>query len=208
MPRDIFDVIDDSYILTKAVKYIINYNLSNKAKYHNFNHLINVTRHCYNALCFVGRENDENFENFLVTALFHDYNHSMGLEDDVMNIIYAKEGIDDFVLENPRCGLDFDFICKTLDATQYPYVIEEEDLDFYQAIIRDSDLFQILEYDWIQTIVFGLSDELQLDFYPVLVGSAVFYNQRTFKSEYGKHMYETEFKDSLLKFDKLIAILS
>lgn len=91
----IINIINEYNSLKKALKYIILTNKSNNAPYHNFNHLLTVTRHCYHALDYMNMLNDDKAEALLMTALFHDYNHSMGKEKDDVNVKVAKN-----VLEN------------------------------------------------------------------------------------------------------------
>jgi hypothetical protein len=189
----ILNILKDYPRAQKALKYIILNNTANNAPYHNLNHLLTVTRHSYNALIF-----DNNFygsytEDFLVACLFHDYNHSQGKLKDEDNISIAKNGLVVFN-DKQQLGLDLEFMFELLDATQYPYKIPSEELSIWQRIIRDADLCQIYEYDWLKQNIFGLSQEIEIPVTNLIPGQRKFLEAIEPLSEYGKHMHKHYFQ--------------
>lgn len=119
------NIISKYPLLKLGFKYVIKNNKSNLAPYHNLNHMLCVVKYCYNALEFMGILDDENTESLLLAALFHDFNHSMGRRDDSFNITQAKLGVIDFY-ETNNVLINLPFINEIIDATQYPYIIDNK----------------------------------------------------------------------------------
>lgn len=131
-------------------------NKSNQAPYHNINHLLCVTKFCY----LFGKEENvskKELKVLVVAGMFHDFNHSEGKKSDDKNIIEAKKCVSKYVSD------DVSDINILIDATQYPYVIEDGDLSLSQKIIRDADMMQTFEDNFIHQVVFGLSKEIGKD---------------------------------------------
>ena len=190
----ILQILKDYPIAQKTLKHIILTNTANNAPYHNLNHLLTVTKHAYNALTFNNTFAGGCVEDVLVACLFHDYNHSQGKLKDDENVRIAKEGMVDFLNSLEHNPLDTDFMEHIIDATQYPYVIPSEDLCPYQKIIRDCDLCQIYEYDWLKQNIFGLSQEMGIPVVDLIPGQRNFLAQIEPLTEYGKYMYDTYFE--------------
>ena len=194
--NNILHIINEYDSLKAGLKYIINNSTSNNAPYHNLNHMLTVTRHVYNALEFMNLSDAKRNEETLLAALFHDFNHSMGKEVDSINISYAKEGLVDF-LKDKDYDLDINFMFSILDATQYPYVLPVNELNVYQLLIRDCDLCQGFEYDWIKQCILGLSIEMNYTFNDILKGNRAFITNSVYHTEYGIEMKR-------LHFDRMI----
>lgn len=202
----VIHIIDEYDSLRKGLKFIINNSKSNTAPYHNLNHMLTVTRHVYNALEHMFMLEDPRREELLLAALFHDYNHSMGKENDAYNVEEAKKGLREF-LESEKLDMDIDFMEEILDATEYPYKINFRHLNFYQKIIRDCDLCQAYEYNWLQQCVFGLSQEMGLSFKELLAGQKKFLNSITFLTDYGIYMEQLYFKKLMVEITTLEEIM-
>lgn len=209
---EILDIIEQYPSLKLGFKFIVRNSTSNYAGYHNFTHMLNVTKHCYLNLKYSDMLGDENVENLLLTALFHDVNHSMGKFKDDVNIIYTKEAISLFFFNelpsDVRNSLNYEFILETLNATQFPYIISNEDLTIYQAMIRDADLMQIIDEDYIQRICFGLSEELNLDIDIIIAGTIKFHEEAIFNTEYGVYMKDKYYEKSIDKIKRIKELLS
>ncbi len=203
----VIHIINKYDSLREGLKYIIENNTANNAPYHNLNHMLTVTRHVYQAFEFMGLGNDERLEPSLLAALFHDFNHSMGKENDAINVSYAKNGLEDF-LRTGRVNLDIDFMFSILDATQYPYIILGDELDTYQKIIRDCDVCQVFEYDWLKQIILGLSIEMKYSFVDLVKGQRNFLLGVEYLTSYGKEMRKLHFDDILDEMDILESIIS
>lgn len=202
----IIKIIDKYDSLKKGLKYIILNNKSNNAPYHNINHLLTVTKYCYNALKHMDMLSDDKSEDLLLAALFHDFNHSMGKEKDDVNIKEAKKGLKKFI-NDENLDLDLDFMDEIINATQYPYVIESKDLNIYQSIIRDADMCQIFEYDWLRQNIFGLSTELNLKPIEFLKGQRKFLEGIDFLTDYGKFLSKNYFNEVMEEFEILEDII-
>jgi hypothetical protein len=124
--------------------------------YHNFRHTTHVTWLCHHAGGFYSIE-PRPMRNFLIAAMFHDYDHAGRSGDDDLNVARAIRGLEKHVLETDRPFLDD--IVTMIRATEYPYTIRSEDLDLRAKILRDADLGQALNPAWLQQVVFGLAVE-------------------------------------------------
>jgi hypothetical protein len=194
--KTILNIIKDYPIAQKALKHIILTNTANNAPYHNLNHLLTVTKHAYNALRFNNNFYGGCMEDVLVACLFHDYGHSQGALPDSENVSIAKNALAEFN-HKEQANLDLNFMFSLLNATQYPYIIPSEELDPYQKIIRDCDLCQIYEYDWLKQNIFGLSQEMNISVVDLIPKQRDFLSSIQPLSEYGKFMYDTHFEDVL-----------
>lgn len=96
---------------------------------------------------------------------------------------------------------------KVLDATQYPYVIDGKDLDEYQSIIRDADLCQVYEYDWLKQNIFGLSEEMKIDITDMIFGQKKFLEGIDPLTKYGEYMHKEHFDNVMKEFTILENIM-
>jgi hypothetical protein len=207
MNLPILKIIDKYDLLKKGFKFILLNNPSNNAPYHNLNHLLTVTKQTYYALDYMTMLDDDKVEPLLLAALFHDYNHSMGEKKDNFNIEDAKLGLKTFV-DIEKIDFDLEFMYSILDATQYPYVIEGKDLNIYQSIIRDADLFQVFEYDWVKQCIVGLSSEMNTSINDLIVGQRKFLESIKFLTSYGKHIGVYGYNKCLVELEILERVMS
>jgi hypothetical protein len=195
------DIINRHPELQKGFSWIIKNSKSNDLPYHNFNHLLTVVRYTYGACRFYELTEKEEKE-MLMAALFHDVNHSGGKETDDLNVKVAKLTVLDFI-NDYDIDIDGDEVCRIIDATQYPYVIEPEDMDLKQQIIRDADLLQALEPNWIQQIIMGLSEEMNIPIEVMISGQRKFLMNAQFNTNWGIFWKEQRWKEVKEKLDKL-----
>lgn len=206
MNETVIHIINEYESLRKALKHIILNNRSNTVPYHNLNHLLTVTQHCHNALFYEAKVTRFGEEHLLMAALFHDFNHSAGQETDAVNVSWAKDKLQIFC-ENEDIPLDVDFMHSIIDATQYPYVIPAEELTIYQKIIRDADLCQIYEYNWLQQNIFGLAQEMNLSVTSLIAGQRKFLENIEPLTTYGKHMHKNYFPHVMKELEILEDIM-
>lgn len=164
------EILKSNPIYRKAFKWIVENSESNNLPYHNINHLMTVFSSCYDAcshynIIDVSGESAE-FE-LCLAGLFHDVNHSGGKLTDDKNVATA---IDSFIKfynsldESLQSLFSKDNVIEIIKPTQYPYEITDiKLLTLPQRIIRDADLTSAFDGDWIQTVVFGLRDEMGID---------------------------------------------
>lgn len=154
-------IIRYSPVLQDAFKYIMENSTSNAMPYHNINHLLTVLK--YTDFIAVGEE--VYFDKMLplhLAALFHDVDHLGGKQkDDSENIERAIEAFIKFQKTTKEDVSNYvaDQVIDLIKATQYPYVIAHSALTVEQKIIRDADLMQQFEYNWINQATLGLSIE-------------------------------------------------
>jgi hypothetical protein len=206
----IIDILSEYPSLKLGFKFILENNNSNLAPYHNLSHILTVVNHCYNALEYMNMLDDKDVyvEAFLLSALFHDFNHSMGRRDDAFNIFEAKKGLELFIRTQSGNLINYlNFMNAVIDATQYPYILNEKELNSYQLIIRDADLMQITEADWITHVILGLSAEMHYPLNDLMVGERKFLRNIKLHTPYGKMMQETKGKKAWEDFKKLENLL-
>lgn len=157
MEKAYFDIINDSEILRAGFKYILDNSNSLYLPYHNLNHNLTVMTYCYDNLCYEGLQETTESIHLLITALFHDYNHSGGKLTDAENIEKASEGLRNFIEYN-KFDIDLNLCNSYLKVTQFPYITEP--IGMYEKIIRDSDLCGIFDAGFIQLGILGLKQEM------------------------------------------------
>jgi hypothetical protein len=195
------DIINKYPELQKGFSWIMKNSTSNDLPYHNFNHLLTVVRYTHGACRFYELTPKEELE-MLFAALFHDVNHSGGKETDDVNIINAKRAVHNFC-HNYNIDIDAHEVCRIIDATQYPYVYEPHELDLKQQIIRDADLMQVFEYNWIQQNMMGLCSEMGITMDKMIPGQRDFLMSAQFNTNWGIFWKEQRWKEVKEKLDKL-----
>lgn len=179
------EIIDKYDYLKKAFKYILLNSKSNHNPYHDLNHLMTVLKYTHQGMQAEGITNEKEVRELLIVALFHDANHSGGKKTDDLNIKEAKKIIKKFV-ESQDINVSIESMEEILDATQYPYVIDE--LNIRQSIIRDADLMQVYEYNWVHQNIAGLSSELNMEFIDFLKPQRKFLDAAEFNTKWGKDL--------------------
>jgi hypothetical protein len=195
------EVIDKFDYLQKAFKYIVLNSKSNDNPYHDLNHLLTVMKYCYQG-AVVENVNGKALKELLIAAIFHDANHSGGKKTDEENIEEAKRVMKKFV-ESENIDVNIESMNEILDATQYPYVIEPEDLNLSQAIIRDADIMQIYQYNWIQQNIYGLAQELNMSFVDFLKSQKKFMDAAEFNTKWGKELKKEKWASVMRQFKML-----
>ncbi len=146
--------------------------------YHNLRHLMYVMCMVYEGGMFMKYHElfgKRNFRALLIAAMFHDYNHDGKMGNDEAEIERSIKNAKEYLLP-----VDHDLIeivSNFIRATQFLYVECEKNMG--ADIIRDADMSQLFDDEWLQQIIFGLSREmsitavqmlqLQLKFVPAMV---------------------------------------
>jgi hypothetical protein len=192
-----FEIIT-KFNLDNYLKVVIQKSTSNKAPYHNFYHVMCMIKNVYDIAKSLGLSDDV-IRLLLIAVLFHDFNHSMGKHDDVWNV---DEAIKCFLLYSIESSEDNEKIINIIRATQYPYVIEEKDLTVEQEIIRDADLLQQYQDNFIQQVYWGLSQELNYSFEIMLAGYPNFIEGMRLHTKHAQEIHDNfkEERSSTVKY--------
>lgn len=147
----------NKYELMPAYLYVETYNTAKDVPYHNWYHTLCVFKHCMlmgDAAALLRAD----MTRLGLAALFHDFNHlAIGAPDDE-NIDCALVGFDDFSRVSQYYKIDNPERVKDLiRITQYPFV--EDPRNVSEQIIRDADLLQFTEPNWLEQLL-GLRAEI------------------------------------------------
>ena len=160
--------IIEKYNLWEEFFYVLNNNKSNSLPYHSLRHTLHVLTACelifWREICYPSSHFLKmsytkkccECRILLTAALFHDFNHSGGKDEDAINIQRAVDGFCEFI-KSDESDTYTRRVCQIIRATQYPY-IESDDADFLCNIIRDADLSQFACSDFIHFAI-GLEKE-------------------------------------------------
>lgn len=157
-------IIQRSELLQKAFAYIVDNSTSNYLPYHNLNHLLTVLKY----VDYLAQEEGIYFDKRMplhIAALFHDVNHSGGKLSDEENIKNALEAFEKFHAWLPytMAKEELNTIRENIKSTQFPYVQANSITTHQQKIMRDADMMQQFEYNWINQTTLGLAMESGTD---------------------------------------------
>lgn len=199
--KNYYEIIKESELLAKTFEFIIKYSTSLYLPYHNLNHNLIVLQYCYANLQYETLLNTNDADCLLLSAIFHDYNHSGGKLKDNENIANAYIGLAQFVNAN-NFDIDLALCEKYLNVTQFPYITEPEDI--YEKIIRDSDLCQMFESGYLQSVVFGLKQEMNItEMDKMLAMQLKFVSNINFNTKYCTNLYDKRIEDIIEQLEFL-----
>jgi predicted metal-dependent HD superfamily phosphohydrolase len=175
------EIIQSEPLLKRAFKWIIENSTSNHLPYHNLNHLLTVLKYCDYIATGEMVYYDNRMELYLA-ALFHDVNHSGGKLSDEENIRDAKESYVLFCMNDAQIynKTIHDKVASLINCTQYPYHVPFDDLTLHHKIIRDADMMQAFEYNWIHQTTLGLATESGKTFKDFIKSQRTFLENVTF----------------------------
>jgi len=168
-------------------QYVTNTNPSSDAPYHNNEHMLTVANFSYKISNSIGLED---IDNLIVAALFHDYNHSMGKEKDDINVQRAIEAFSNYYDSNlTSTSIDKNRVIDIIRITEYPYKVDNSELDTEQKIIRDADLLQGSVDNWYDYIIVGLSKEMNIPIKDIAKGNLAFRGGINFNFDISKDIF-------------------
>lgn len=179
------------YDLVEYLDILLYENPSNNRPYHNLYHILCVTDFCYK----IGKDcglNDRDLRTLMLAALFHDFGYYSKVDSE--NIIKAIEYFKEYSHESEYTNKN---VVKIIQATQYPYVIDEANLNMSQKIIRDADLLQWTKKNFIDQVLFGLSKEMDMPLNKFVVGQKNFMLGMTFYTSMGQSIYDNNITKKL-----------
>ena len=187
--------IIQSFDLDKYLKIILLENKSNTLPYHNIYHILCMVKHVRN-FSYSSELSQLEIKNLIIAVLFHDFNHSGGKLTDDKNIEVA---ITEFKKHSEESDENTNKIINIIKATQYPYVLEDTELNISQKIIRDADMCQVFMDNKIQQVIFGLGvQEMDKSLKETLPHQIAFLTNLKMHTEQGKYMLEM-YKKNILK---------
>jgi len=170
-------------------KILFEKNKSNDLPYHNLFHTQCVLIYSY-LISDSLKISKEEIRKILVAAIFHDFNHSGGKLTDDLNI---KEAISSFLKYSKEDNDTNKDIISIIKATQYPYIIPDNILTINQKIIRDADLLQNVEPNFMNQVIRGLLiNELKIPFDKLKETELDFYKNLKFYTDYARDKFESQ----------------
>jgi hypothetical protein len=164
------------------------------APYHNIRHMLHVMWATYDgALYYKDQISPRTLRNMLIAALFHDYNHSGKSGNDAYNIEYAIHGLKTFILDEDRTCIEE--ISEYIRGTQFPHL--DMELTLAGKILRDVDITYTLSDTWIQTVGFGLAQEIGISTEAMLRGQEAFLKSLHLETEWAKKEFGSKIEDRI-----------
>ena len=184
------------------------FNAPNKRNaFHNFRHMMHVTCETYKIACdmkYWELTDKRRFRALLIAAMFHDYDHSnKTLGNDKDEIAKAIMGIKRYILPEDK-GLLYE-IEGLISVTEYPHA--NCDPTTGAKILRDADMSQNFDDVWLQQIIFGLSEEMEIEPLELLRRQVSFLNKIKFNTEYAEIYFLPILHNKIRTVEGLLEIL-
>jgi hypothetical protein len=178
--------------------------------YHGIRHYLFVFHQCYQAIKWYKANGSEiskrNARSLLIASLTHDAMHTGRSGDDDLNIQFALRFLDKHLQKEDGC--DKFGIFQQIRSTEYgPDGHVHKSQGELQKILRDADLSQALSNSWIRIVLFGLSEELQITPYQMLLAQEKFLTNLQFESAWGAAVLQPQVEDKLNEARALVEIL-
>ena len=131
-------------------------------------------------------------KDLFVAALFHDYNHTGGREDDSANIMRALDAMWDWskMYDPGQSYFDPDLVANLIMATQFPWqahTYDEAGFDDMRDILRDADILASAEIAGFSMPITGLPVELEHKLGKVLSPTEMVAGQHDFMTKLQLH---------------------
>ena len=157
--------------------------------------------------------NDEDLYILLISAMFHDFNHSAGKFDDSVNVNSAVSGLrscmEACLVNDDAMRACMERCEENIRATQYPYVIPDDELNVHQRILRECDILVVLYDNCITGQIMALASEMRrtdIEYFTVGYLDFIFKSVEKFRLVYSIetwNMYSSEFLTEIDEFAKL-----
>lgn len=165
----VLTIINSNEELKWFFNWYLQHNNSLTLPYHNLNHTLEMMQLVID-IVQKSRDGkygivltDQDMFILLLSALFHDYNHSGGRHNDSVNIDNAKIGLKTAIQSRYTWNEDteklYNECSKVISATEYPY--KNNTLEPKQLILRELDILVVLYDDFLTQSVFGLAEEMK-----------------------------------------------
>lgn len=207
--------------LKKIFTYYLNNCITLNNPYHNANHTLAMMYHICN-IYEISQQEDYQFHLdsqslyiLLVSAIFHDYNHSAGLFTDNVNVANSINNMKQclntlFPNDNETVNKLIEIISDNIWATCYPYIIEDKDLNLYQRILRECDIIVCFSNDFLTQVLLGLKRELNISDWKSLLAKESKFLLESFKDlklDYSKEIVDNNYESLFSMIDLLLKIM-
>jgi len=196
-------------------KVVLTKNMSNTIPYHNLKHTLTMMVNAYdifndlrnnNALENVDYNENHILKSICIAALFHDFNHSGGqLQSDADNISLA---IESWCMNSVSDSFTTGFVVGLIKGTQYPYT--DENPSQFIKILRDADMMQWFEPDFLPHVVMGLNKEMlgkSALSEKMLLGQLEFMKAAKFHTSFAKQKYNEFIEERAEQINWLIEVI-
>lgn len=174
--------------------YVHDNNPSRDLPYHNWYHTICMVLNCYEAATFYNLPMSS-VRAVCVAALWHDYAHNGGKNEDSLNVLsairhYLKFHLSLSSAQTRDHDSDLNHVPDIIRVTEYPYVNETFSIE--QRIIRDADLMQITFPTSHEMTIIRLGKEMSVKFsrevtnIEMMEGQIKFLKEIKMMTEWGK----------------------
>ncbi|HEY5588095.1 MAG TPA: HD domain-containing protein [Candidatus Paceibacterota bacterium] len=174
--------------------------------YHNFRHMSYVTCTAYECAKSIGYPKimgKISFRALLIAAMFHDYNHSLEMIDDKINIASAVSSIEKYILDEDINLLPQ--IIILISETEFPHV--KHGFSLGGSILRDADLSQSLSDVWMQQVIFGLAAEMKITPSELLLMEVKYLQHLNFETTWAKDKFGPMIIAKIHEVNEFIKIL-
>ncbi|HHX58476.1 MAG TPA: HD domain-containing protein [Candidatus Moranbacteria bacterium] len=175
--------------------------------YHNFQHALYVCCTTYKG-CLYEHIYGEEMIKLLIAALLHDYGHSGRVVDDKIQVEQTiRLSRKKILKEHEHLLEDIIFL---IGSTCFPHKenLKSHHLTKLVNILRDADLSSIVDDNWLQHVVFGLSKEMNLAPIELLKKQIEFNSTIVYKSKYGKEVLAKKITNKLSLIKRLTSLIS
>jgi hypothetical protein len=157
---------------------------------------------------------DEELYVLLVSSMFHDFSHSGGLLPDKVNVDNAISGmnrcLDEMLYESKEVETLKEKCEEVIRATEYPYVIADDDLKLCQRILRECDILVAFYDDVFLQNVCGLTEEMRVTDKKKFIGdwmNFILESSKKFRLKYSLDIiekYSTELVEEMKVFVSIL----
>ena len=182
---------------------------SSFCSYHGIRHSLEVFYKCYSAIKWE-LENYDGFSKYrvrhlLIAALLHDLDHRGRSGNDDLNIEAALR----LIKPNIQEGDSYTYIEFLVRSTEYGASGHiHESTSEIENILRDADISQVLAPSWIRIVLFGLSEEMGVKPFEMLINQEKFLSNIRFESRWGQAILQPQIPAKIEECQRLIEILS
>lgn len=174
----ILTYINANTVLKEVFKEYLNTCNSISLPYHNIQHTFNMMEHIINMYENQNKYSDITIKEddlliLLIVAILHDINHSGGICTDHVNVhtalnmsenmiryIFHKHNYEGDFQDN-LCDFLISHVSQAILATEYPYIIDYNELQQNEKIIRELDFISQLSNVFFTHTLCGLKTELR-----------------------------------------------